>query len=205
MEFSALIIFAVALLITAGSPGPSIAALVARVIVRGWRDVAPFVAAMWIGEVIWLTLAIAGLAAIAETFHGLFLVLKYCGVAYLLFLAWQMWTAPTTIDADSPSLKSNKPVRMFLAGLAVTLGNPKIMIFYLALLPTIIDLANITTIEWSTLTIVLLFILAAVDITYIVLATRARAFLRSSASVRLANRMSATAMGGAAAAIVARQ
>jgi threonine/homoserine/homoserine lactone efflux protein len=65
MELSALAIFAVALTLAAGSPGPSIAALVARVLVRGWRDVLPFVVAMWLGEAIWLALAVLGLAALA--------------------------------------------------------------------------------------------------------------------------------------------
>ena len=49
MELSSLAIFAAALLVAAGSPGPSIAALVARVLTRGVRDVLPFLAAMWIG------------------------------------------------------------------------------------------------------------------------------------------------------------
>jgi threonine/homoserine/homoserine lactone efflux protein len=85
MDLSALLIFAGALLIAAGSPGPSIAALVARVIARGWRDVVPFVAAMWVGEALWLTLAVYGLAALADTLHGAFVVVKYLGVAYLLY------------------------------------------------------------------------------------------------------------------------
>jgi threonine/homoserine/homoserine lactone efflux protein len=93
VELSALVIFALALLVAAGSPGPSIAALVARVLVRGWHEVAPFVAAMWIGEAIWLTTAAVGLAALAETFHWAFIVVKYCGVIYLLDLAWHMWHA----------------------------------------------------------------------------------------------------------------
>ena len=53
-------VFALALTLNAGSPGPSIAALVARVISNGWRDVMPFLSAMWIGEVLWLTLAMPG-------------------------------------------------------------------------------------------------------------------------------------------------
>jgi len=204
MNLSALVIFAPALLVTAGSPGLSITALVARVFVRGWRDVLPFVSAMWIGDLIWLTLAIAGLATIAETFHWLFLIVKYCGVAYLIYLAWQMWTAPVELETESVSLNTSGSFRMFLAGLAVTLGNPKIMVFYLALLPTIIDLDSITTIGWAKLTIVSLFILSTVDIAYIVLATRARVLMRSSSAVRLANRVSATVMGSAAAVIATR-
>ncbi len=204
MDISSLIIFAFALLVAAGLPGPSLAALVARVIVRGWRDVLPFVSAMWIGELIWLTLAIAGLATIAETFHWPFLILKYCGVAYLIYLAWQMWTAPVEIETEGISLSAGGAVRMFLAGLAVTLGNPKIMVFYLALLPTIIDIGSITIVGWAKLSSILLLILAAVDIAYIALATRARSLMHNPSAVRLANRVGATVMGGAATVIATR-
>ncbi len=55
-----LAIFALALALGAGSPGPSVAALVSRVLTRGLRDVLPFLAALWLGEVVWLTLVVAG-------------------------------------------------------------------------------------------------------------------------------------------------
>jgi threonine/homoserine/homoserine lactone efflux protein len=203
VELSALVIFAVALLVAAGSPGPSIAALVARVLVRGWHEVAPFVAAMWIGEAIWLAMAAVGLAALAETFHWAFLVVKYCGVIYLLYLAWHMWHTSAE-GAESKAPRAGSPVRMFLAGLAVTLGNPKIMAFYLALLPTIIDLNGITAFGLLQLALTMLVVLAAVDIAYVALAARARLLLRSPRALRLVNRISATAMGGAAAAIASR-
>ena len=191
MDLSALLIFAGALLVAAGSPGPSVAALVARVIARGWRDVVPFAAAMWLGEALWLALAVYGLAALAETLHGAFLVVKYLGAAYLLYLAWRMWSAPIVVAADGPAPRAGG-FRMFLAGLAVTLGNPKIMVFYLALLPTIIDLAGITLVAWLELTLTMLAVLAVIDLGYIVLAARARRLLRSPRALRLANRTSAT-------------
>jgi threonine/homoserine/homoserine lactone efflux protein len=62
MALSGLLVFALALIVAAGSPGPSIAALVARVMTSGLRDVLPFLAAMWLGEAIWLGCAVAGLA-----------------------------------------------------------------------------------------------------------------------------------------------
>jgi threonine/homoserine/homoserine lactone efflux protein len=204
LEVSALTVFALALLVAAGSPGPSIAALVARVLARGWRDVAPFVAAMWIGELAWLTLAIAGLSAIAETFHWVFLTVKYLGVAYLLYLAWQMWHAPVAVDAGDVMLSSGGGAGLFFSGLAVTLGNPKIMVFYLALLPTIIDIDGVTRTDWVGLSVVALIVLAVVDAAYITLATRVRVLLRSPVAMRRANRLSAAVMGGAAAAIAAR-
>src|SRR5579862_3622565 len=89
-----LLAFALALIITAGTPGPSVAALVARVLTGGFRSVFPFLLAMWIGEVMWLTVAVTGLATLARELSGVFVAIKFMGVAYLLFLAWRMWTAP---------------------------------------------------------------------------------------------------------------
>lgn len=203
MDFSALLIFGATLLVAAGSPGPSIAALVARVIARGWRDVLPFLLAMWIGEAIWLSFAIFGLAFVAETFHHLFIVIKYAGVAYLLYLAWRMWTAPVeTKTGEMPAGDSR--LRLFLAGMAVTLGNPKIMMFYLALLPTLIDLTSVTLLGWAELTATMVLVLVAVDAAWMVAAAQARRLLKSSRAMRVANRTSASLMAGAAAAIAAR-
>ena len=203
MDFSALLIFAGALTIAAGSPGPSIAALVARVIARGYQGVVPFAAAMWIGEAVWLALAVFGLSVIAQTFHVAFLIIKYCGLAYLAYLAFKMWTAPTDVREDELP-RADHPVRLFLTGLAITLGNPKIMVFYLALLPTIIDLAHISLIGWGELTLTMFAVLALIDIGYILLAARARRFIRSARAMKVANRCSALAMGGAAVAMASR-
>lgn len=203
MELSSLFLFAGALLVAAGSPGPSIAALIARVISKGFRDVFPFLLAMWIGEAIWLSLAVFGLAYVAQTFHVAFVLLKWAGVAYLVFLAWKMWTAPVAVgEGDMP--KADSPLRLFFAGMAVTLGNPKIMMFYLALLPTIIDLATVTLTGWAELTLTMVAVLVAIDLGWALAAVQARKLLKSPRAVRIANRISAGTMAGAAAAIAAR-
>ena len=203
MDLSALLIFAGTVAIVAGSPGPSLAALVARVIARGYQGVIPFLAAMWIGEAIWLAFAVFGLAMIAQTFHLAFLTIKFLGLAYLAFLAYKMWTAPiSTKEGELP--EADSPFRLFLTGLAITLGNPKIMMLYMALLPTIVDLAHVSIVGWSELTLTLLLVLAVIDLSYVVLAGRARQFIRSAKAMRVANRCSALAMGGAAMAMATR-
>lgn len=203
MDLSALLIFAGALALAAGSPGPSIAALVARVISRGYQGVAPFITAMWIGEAIWLALAVFGLSVIAQTFYWAFLTIKYLGLCYLAYLAYKMWTAPVTVKEDElPNADSS--FRLFLTGLAVTLGNPKIMVFYLALLPTFIDLTHVSLAGWGELTFTMFAVLAAIDLSYVLLAGRAREFIRSAKAMRLANKCSAVAMGGAAIAMATR-
>jgi threonine/homoserine/homoserine lactone efflux protein len=202
MTVSNLLVFTLALIVAAGSPGPSIAALVARVLTNGLRDVLPFLAAMWLGEALWLGCAVAGLAVLARTLGIVFIALKFIGAAYLVFLAWKMWFAPTQVpDGELPSGQS--AWRMFGAGLTITLGNPKIMVFYLALLPTIVDLNRVGAAAWIELTAIMLVVLVAVDVAWALLAVRARRLLTSRKAVKVANRTSATMMAGAAVVIAA--
>lgn len=203
MDLAALGLFAAALFVNAGSPGPSIAALVARVISHGLGSVLPFLLAMWVGEGMWLMAAVLGLGFIAQQFYLAFTLIKYCGVAYLLFLAWKMWTAPVTVNEGTlPTAKS--PVALFMTGMALTLGNPKIMVFYLALLPSLIDLNRVSAFGLFELVGVAFAVMMTVDLAWAFAASWARRWLKSPRAIRIANRSSACAMGGAAVVIATR-
>jgi threonine/homoserine/homoserine lactone efflux protein len=78
------------------------------------------------------------------------------------------------------------------------------MVFYLALLPSLLDLTTITLSGWAELTLVMVLVLIAVDLAWVLAASQARRLFRSAAGRRLANRISAGMMAGAAAAMVAR-
>ena len=147
--------------------------------------------------------AVCGLSYVAQTFYLLFAAIKYAGVAYLLYLAWAMWSAPTEVEGGSVPRETSAG-KMFLAGMAVTLGNPKIMMFYLALLPTIIDLALVSLLGWVELTATMVVVLIAIDLAWVMLAAQARRFFKSPRAMRVANRTSAGVMAGAATAIAAR-
>jgi len=203
MELATLGLFAAALCVNAASPGPSIAALVARVISHGLGSVLPFLLAMWIGETLWLIAAVLGLGFLAQSFALLFVVIKFAGVAYLLFLAWKMWTAPVRIE-EGTLPEGGSAVRLFLTGLAVTIGNPKIMVFYVALLPSLIDLNAVTVVGLAELVFVAFAILMTVDLVWAFGAAWARRWLKSPRAVRIANRTGAAAMGGAALVIATR-
>jgi threonine/homoserine/homoserine lactone efflux protein len=203
MELAALGLFAAALFVSAGSPGPSIAALVARVLSRGLGSVMPFLAAMWIGEALWLIAAVLGLGFVAQQFYLVFSIIKYLGIAYLVFLAWKMWHAPVSLDpSDLPP--DSSPVQQFLTGLALTIGNPKIMVFYLALLPSLIDLNKVSLIGLAELVAVALAVMMTVDLFWAFAAAWARQWFKSPRAIKIANRASATAMGGAAAVLATR-
>jgi threonine/homoserine/homoserine lactone efflux protein len=201
MDFAGLLVFATALFIAAAAPGPGIAAIVARVLGRGTQGAAAFGAGLAIGDVIWLTFAVVGLAALAQAFHGVFLVVKYAGAAYLLYIAYKLWTAPAAAQEVVADRKAEHPAKVFLGGLAVTMGNPKVMVFYLALLPTLLDLTRITLLGYAELVAATLGVLAVVFAAYIGLAARARRLFTSPRAIRILNRTTGTMMAGAAAAV----
>lgn len=204
MDLTGLLVFAATLFIAAASPGPGIAAIVARVLGRGTKGAVAFTAGIAIGDVVWLTFAIVGLAALAQAFHEIFLVIKWAGIAYLLFIAYKLWTAPVVARDIEAEFTAENPVRLFLGGLAVTMGNPKVMVFYLALLPTILDLTRITMLGYAELVVTVLVVLTLVLGAYVVLAARARRLFTSARAIRTLNRTTGTIMAGAAAAIAAR-
>ena len=204
MDLAGLILFATALLVAAASPGPGIAAIVARVLGRGTGGAVAFSAGLALGDVVWLSFAIIGLTAIAQALHEVFVVIKFAGAAYLLYLAYRLWTAPAaarTIEVGTPD---EHPLRLFAAGLALTLGNPKVMVFYLALLPTLLDLSRITLLGYAELVVVTLAVLGLVFAGYTALAASARRLFATPRAIRALNRATSVAMAGAAAAIASR-
>ena len=194
--------FAMVLLVAVISPGPAIAALVARIMARGTEGIAAFCAGLVLGDLIWLRCAMFGLAALAALFQPVFLIVKYCGAAYLLFLAWKLWR-------DSGAPVKAEPVRgqgfqLFGAALLLSLGNPKIMLFYLALMPTLIDLTRLTIADMAELAGIVALVVSVVLTGYVILAAHARRMFTSPRALRTVNRTAGAAMAGAAAAIVAR-
>jgi threonine/homoserine/homoserine lactone efflux protein len=208
MDPAALSIFALALLVAAATPGPGIAAVVAQALGRGRSGAVAFSLGLALGDIVWLTVAILGLAALAQTFHLAFLVLKWLGVAYLAYLAWQMVNsepqAGTGAEQVASSSASSRPAGVMLAGLAVTLSNPKTMIFYLALLPTLLNLGQVTLLGYAELVGVTAAVLGLVLTFYVYLALRARRLLTSGMAMSRVNRAAGLAIAGAAGWIASR-
>ncbi len=170
---------------------------------RGVAGAPLFCAGLLLGDIIWLACAVFGLAVLAELFHPVFVAIKYLGVAYLLYLAWKLWTAPVTL----PTATKTPPgagLRLVLGGLALTLGNPKTTLFYLALVPALIPLAELTWVGFVELSAVISVVYGAVLAGYVALAARARRAFRNPKALRLVNRTTGAMMAGASVAIATR-
>jgi len=206
MSGPSILLFAATLAVAAAVPGPSSMTIVARVLGRGSRGMPMFCLGLMFGDVVWLTGAALGAAALAERFQGLFHFIKYAGVAYLLYLAVKLWATRREAGAEHAAEKTvpGEGFRLLFAGLSLSLSNPKTMLFYLALLPSLVDLSNLTFADLAMLSSIAMAIVAVVTSAYVVLAGRARRFFRSAASLRVVDRVSAVVMAAAALVIALR-
>lgn len=156
-----------------------------------------------LGDLCYLTAVVLGLALVAQTFATPFLVIKYLGALYLCFIAWKLWTAgllPQKIEAQ----RATHAGMSFLSGFLLTLGNPKTMLFYVALVPTLIPLQQIGWQDYAVLAGTTFAVLMAVLLPYILLASQARALLKKPAALKTLNRSAASVLAGTAAYIAAR-
>jgi threonine/homoserine/homoserine lactone efflux protein len=198
LTFSAVYAAAVA------TPGPGVAAMIARTLAQGLRGAPAFIFGILVGDLAWFAIAATGLAALAKTAETLFIVIKWAGVAYLLYLAYKLWTAPAKPAEVESAQRRGRGWHAFLGGLTLTLANPKAILFFLALLPTVIDLASLTLLRFLEISAAMAIVLPAVFATYALLAARARDLFTTPKAVRRLNRSSGVAMAGAAVVVATR-
>lgn len=203
MTLASLLAYSGALFIAAAIPGPGVTAVVARALGSGFRETFFMGLGLILGDMLYLTAVVLGLAFIAQTFTTGFFVVKIAGALYLCYVAWKLWTAgllPHEVEAR----KSANAAISFLSGLLVTLGNPKTMLFYVALVPTLIDLASIGIEDYGLLLAATFLVLLTVLLPYMLLAARARALLKQPKALTALNRAAAGILAGTAAYIATR-
>ena len=203
MDHSHLLVFAAAYLAALVLPGPGVTALVARVLGRGTQGVPAFIAGCVIASLMWFIIAATGLALLAASFATVFVAVRYAGAAYLLYLAWKLWTAPAR-SFDGGPVPPDHRGRLFLTGIAINLGNPKVIVFFLALLPTVVEVGTLTSLGFVELAVIIVVIASGVLTAYALAAARARRLFTSPHAVRLLNRGSAAVMAGAAVTVATR-
>lgn len=204
MTLAPILAYAVALGIAAGIPGPGVTALVGRSLGTGFWATLPMLMGVVIGDLIYLTAAVLGLALLAKAFGAFFLAVKLIGAGYLLWLAWRFWRAGVAISPVRRANGKREALASFLFGLFVTLSNPKTIVFYMAILPVVVDLKSVTPGGYVALVVVTLLVLVVVMTPYILLASKARKLLERPAMQARLNRIVAVVLTSTAGWIIAR-
>jgi threonine/homoserine/homoserine lactone efflux protein len=177
---------------------------VATVLADGARRVVWFCVGVIFGDITWLLLSLSGLALVAQEIPSVFIAIKWAGVSYLIYLAVKIWRASPSTDDSNVQSQQRGIVARILAGYSITIGNPKAMLFNIALLPTLVSPRQISTSMILSLIIAVVMVLATVLAVYVLAAEKTRSTLTNSQSLRKFNRMTASALGGAAVWITAK-
>lgn len=176
MSLTAIIALALASFVWMVAPGPGVFATSARSMAFGFRSTLPFILGVVSGDLVYLLFAIFGLSMIAGMMGELFIVVRWAGAAYLIYLG----------------------------GLFLTLGNPKVIIFYLSFLPTFTDLSALSFTSGVAIVATPLTVLLGVLLMYALAAMQLRRLFRTERTVRLMNRCAGSIMIGAGCAVAAR-
>lgn len=204
MSPEAAISFFIAVLIFGVTPGPGVFAILARGLVSGARSCFWLAFGMTISDMLYLIAACLGLAVIATHWGEVFTVIRVVGAIYLAYLGYKMWTAPLEMDTNGDGARAKTGALSFLQGFLISASNPKVILFYIAFLPTFMDLTTLDgqdIILASVLTVIALMIgLMAIAL----FAARARRLFQSELAVKRLNRSAGSIMVAAGAYLVSR-
>lgn len=170
--------FLVTTLIVVLLPGTGVIYTLAAGLTRGARAAVLAAFGCTLGIVPHVAASIAGLAALLHASALAFQLIKYLGVIYLFYMAWQMWRDSGALALE-PSAKgpdaASRPARIVSAGILINLLNPKLTLFFLAFMPQFVDPeAQGATIEMLTLAGVFMAVTFIVFVLYGLMAAQAR-------------------------------
>ena len=194
------ITFFIAIFIFSITPGPGIFAILARSISRGARASFSLSLGMVMSDIVYLVMACYGLAAIASAWEEVFLIIRYAGAAYLIYLGWKMWISPVSTVSSGDNLQdANNEMASFIQGFMISASNPKVILFYVAFLPTFMDLTVLSAAD-IVLASFLTFVALLLGLTIISIgASQARRFMKSERSMKTLNRTAGGIMASAGA------
>lgn len=175
------------------TPGPNMGTLASLTLERGRRAGLAVVGGIAVGLAIVGVLASLGLTAAISESPLLYQVLRWAGIFYLLYLAYDAWR-----DAGASGIAREPEERgsLFLRGLTINLLNPKAAVFYVAILPTFVDPARGALLAQNlTLVAIYVAVATAVHAGIVLLAARLRPHLVAGAGERVLRRVLAVLMG----------
>lgn len=194
-----LITFLVAAAIFAYMPGPSTLYAAAQTIARGQQ--AGWFAALGIhvGGYVHVLAAAFGLGLLFDAVPSLYLVVKYMGAVYLVWLGIKMFMAVPAQSVDMTSNMFDKSFRVFWQSASVEILNPKTAIFYIAFLPQFTD-PNTAFPVWLQLLVlgaIVNVMFSSADAICVVLAARITALVQKvTTGARLVQRIGGVALVG---------
>jgi homoserine/homoserine lactone efflux protein len=194
--------FAVVAVCVSLVPGPAVIAVVSSALRGGFRSSLAANAGVLVGDAAFVAAAAAGLGALLVASHPLFVAVKWLGIAYLAYLGVRALLDRGTAYAFDAAGRERRAFRL---GLTTQLANPKVILFFGALLPQFVDASHAAALQFVLLGATFIASDALVFVLYGALAHRARTLLRSPRAARVTSRFTGAVMIGAAARLAAER
>jgi threonine/homoserine/homoserine lactone efflux protein len=184
-----LLLYAGALLILFFTPGPVWVALTARALSGGFRQAWPLAVGVTVGDFLWPLLAILGVTWLVSVWGGFLEALKWVAAGIFLWMGWLLIR-----NAGAPIASDGRLTRPgmwagFAAGVAVIVGNPKAILFYMGVLPGFFDLRSVTAWDIAVICGMSMAIPLMGNLALAAMIGRARALLTSPEALARVNRV----------------
>ena len=170
-----------AMVVLSAFPSVSVFTVVARSASLGFRHGVATAAGIVAGDLVLMLVTTLGLAVITKTIGAAFVVITYAGAAYLAWTGLQMWRAPAA-PAGLAAARGGSLGASLLTGLAITLGDQKAILLYLAFLPAFLDLRSISPSAIAVVVAITLIAVGGTKCVYAALAHRVSRILNPAAS-----------------------
>jgi threonine/homoserine/homoserine lactone efflux protein len=138
MPLDTLSVFFIAAILLGLTPGPDNIFVLTQSLAYGQRSGVMVTLGLCTGLLGHTTMVALGVAAIFAASPTLFQMVKWLGVLYLVYLAWQSWTALPDDSTPKPQLQLS-PGKLYLRGVVMNLTNPKVGLFFIAFLPQFVS------------------------------------------------------------------
>ena len=194
MSFESGLAFFIAIIIFSITPGPGVFALLARAMTQGAWSCFPLALGMAISDIVYLVLACFGLAVIAQNWGVVFTAIRIVGVLYLIYLGWKMWRDRSHLVEKAREERSSSRFMGFIQGFLISASNPKVILFYIAFLPTFMDLTVLTATDILIASVLCLLGLMIGLMSIAISAAWARSYFRSERAMTGLNRLAGSIM-----------
>jgi len=188
MDLSVWITYFIATIILSVTPGPGVFSSISSGLHHGfqlgmWNGIG-----MQLSSLIWVAVVALGLGAILIASETMFNVVKWIGVAYLIYLGIVTWRSRPRTFVEETDDNAHTAREVFMRGFLVNMTNPKGIIFFAAILPQFIDVARPQLAQYAILTATTFAVDCVVMAAYTAAAARAVRVMRDPAGLRWINR-----------------
>ena len=187
----------------AAIPSTSVALVVSRSATLGLENGIAVAAGIVTGDLIFVLLAVLGLSVLAETLDGLFHLIRFLAGVYLIWLGVQLFRSTNRAgiaheqaheQGHGRGHKTRKLLASYLAGLLLTLGDVKAILFYVSLFPAFIDTGRLAPLDIGIIILITLTAVGGVKITWAVAASRLASLPRCLACANVLKNLAASFM-----------